>query len=228
MPVWTDIQPHVDVDGVLRGQGADPAAIRQRRPAMVKMAEQALEEGLPLVEPRVVFRTFKVASVTHEQLHLEGGGRLRSKLIAQHLAPAHELAVLLCAIGSSLEQYSTEMWAESAGYALALDGVGSAAVEALANAACARFEQQALAKGWQTSIPLSPGMIDWPIIDGQPDIFRLLEGEPLDIQLTPSCVMLPRKTLTMVLGSGPQMATGGKTCDFCSLKEVCKYQDHYA
>jgi hypothetical protein len=120
------------------------------------------------------------------------------------------------------------MWADSASYSLALDGVGSAAVEALANAACRYFEEQAAGEGWQTSIPLSPGMIDWPLVEGQPQIFHLLENEPLEVELTNSYIMLPRKSLTMVLGAGPEMTAAGRTCDFCSLREVCRYQDHYA
>lgn len=227
MPTLTHLIPEVDIDSVLRGQGADPAVIRRRRPALVYMAAQALAEGLPLIEPIVIYRQFNVSAVQHEQLHLEGGQRLRGKLPVQHLAQAKQITVLLCGIGASLEQYSDEMWAESAGYALALDGVGSAAVEALANAACRHFEDQARLQGWQTSIPLSPGMIDWSTLEGQPEIFRLLGDEPMPVQLTESCLMMPRKSLTMVLGSGPDMTTGGRTCDFCYLRDVCKYQDHY-
>lgn len=227
MPNLTHIFPQIDVDAVIRGQGADPAILRQRRPAMVKLAEQALEEALPLVEPLVTYRAYAVEGVRHESLLLAGGRKLTGKLLAQHLAQARQVYILLCSIGASVEQYSAELWASSPAYSLAVDGVGSAAVEALANAACRHFEQQAAGQGWQTSIPLSPGMIDWPLVEGQPQIFDLLDDEPLAVELTPSTIMLPRKSLTMALGVGPQMTTAGRTCDFCSLKEVCRYQDHY-
>lgn len=227
MPKITNIIPEIDVDAVIRGQGADPAIIRQRRPAMVKLAEQAMEEALPLVEPTVIYREFAVQGVTHERLLLEGGHKLAGKLLVQHLAQAQRVYVILCSIGTSVEQYSSEMWASSATYSLALDGVGSAAVEALANAACRYFEDQAAFQGWRTSIPLSPGMIDWSLTEGQPQIFKLLDGETLGVELTPSMVMLPRKTLTMILGSGPELTAAGRTCDYCSLRDVCRYQDHY-
>jgi len=227
MPQITNIQPEIDVDAVIRGQGADPAIIRQRRPALVKLAEQALEEALPLVEACVVYREYAVQGVTHERLLLNGGHRLTGKLLVQHLSQAQRVYVILCSIGTSVEQYASEMWASSALYSLALDGVGSAAVEALANAACRHFEDQVAGLGWRASIPLSPGMIEWPVGEGQPQIFNLLDGETLGVELTPSMIMLPRKTLTMVLGAGPEMSTGGRTCDYCSLREVCRYQDHY-
>ena len=113
-------------------------------------------------------------------------------------------------------------------YALAMDGAGSAAVEALANAACRYFEKQALEEGLQASIPFSPGMTDWAVADGQPQIFQLLGESGSIVTLTPSCIMVPKKSLTMVMGIGADLTSASKTCDFCSMRDSCRYQDHYA
>jgi hypothetical protein len=228
MPKLENLEIHIDADAVLRGQGATPAIIRSRRPALVSLAEQAIQEGLPLVEPSVVMRQYSIEGVRHERLLLDGGRQLPGKLLVQHLGQARQINVLLCSIGTSLERYSQEMWNSSATYALALDGVGSAAVEALANAACRFLEDQAAAQGWKSSVPLSPGMVDWPVEVGQPQIFQLLEEETAGVDLTQSFIMIPRKSLTMVVGVGPDLEMGGRTCDFCNLREVCRYQDHYA
>lgn len=233
MPLLPTFPLHLDADAVLRGQGADPAILRARRPALVNLAQQALDEALPLVEQSAIVHEFDVEGVRHERLLLAGGQSLRGKLIAQHLGQARKLYVLLCTLGGSLEQFAEEMMSESPVYALAIDGVGSAAVEALANAACRHLEDQAAALGWKSSIPLSPGMIDWPVDEGQPQIFKLLEaaqtpGEPdLPARLSSSYMMMPRKSLTMVVGAGPQIEMTGRTCDFCNLRDVCRYQDHY-
>jgi hypothetical protein len=228
MPVLENLELHFDADAVMRGQGADPAILRARRPALANLAEQAIQEGLPLVEPSVVYKTFPVQEVRHERLIFAGGEQLSGKLIAHHLAQARQVYVLLCSIGSSLERYADEMWTSSAVYSLALDGVGSAAVEALANSVCRHLEDQATEQGWKSSIPLSPGMMDWTVQEGQPQIFHLLEGEPLEVSLTPSYIMVPRKSLTMVVGVGPDLDVVGRTCDYCNLKDVCRYQAHYA
>jgi hypothetical protein len=228
MPVLENLELQIDADAVLRGQGADPAVLRARRPALANLAEQAIQEGLPLVEPRVVYKTFQVCEIRHERLLFAGGGQLDGKLIAKHLAMAQEIHVLLCSIGSSLERFAEQTWKQTSVYSLALEGVGSAAVEALANAACRRLEDQAAEKGWKSSIPLSPGMVDWSVEEAQPQIFRLLEGEPLEVSLTSSLIMLPRKSLTMVVGIGPEMSLTGRTCDYCNLRDVCRYQKHYA
>jgi len=113
-------------------------------------------------------------------------------------------------------------------YALALDGAGSASVEALANAACLYFENQAAKEGLQASIPFSPGMVDWTVADGQPQIFDLLGEAGTIVNLTSSYIMIPRKSLTMVMGFGASLKSSGKTCDFCIMRGTCRYQDHYS
>jgi hypothetical protein len=226
MPLLEDIDLVLDVDGALRGQGAAPDVIRRRSPHLVQVAERALEEGRPLLRPRVLYRYSEIVSLRHETLHLEDG-TLRGPLIAQHLAGARRIVTLVCTIGGQLSERVTELMGKDILYALALDGVGSAAVEALANAACRLFEDQVAAQDWQTTIPLSPGMVGWPVDEGQPQIFKLIDASEIGVSLTEGHVMLPLKSLSMVLGMGPELETGGRPCDYCSMRETCRYQDHY-
>jgi hypothetical protein len=37
--------------------------------------------------------------------------------------------------------------------------------------------------------------------------------------------MIPRKSLTFMLGVGAKMAESARACVYCSLKETCRYQD---
>jgi hypothetical protein len=216
-----------DVDAVLRGEGAEAHVLRARSPALVKVAEQAMQEGSSLLRPKVIYQEFAVKGVRHERLLLNGGQTLESKLLVQHLAAAKALCIVLCTIGEALETRVSRTWVSNTVYALALDGVGSAAVEALANAACRYFEKQAAEKGLQVSIPLSPGMVDWPVEEGQPQIFRLLGEAGAAVRLTPSYMMIPRKSLTMIMGIGAEMKSAGRTCDYCAMRESCRYQDHF-
>ena len=133
----------LDVDTVLRGQGADPATIRKRSPRLVESAERALEEGNLLLQPRVTARRLLVEDLRHERLELEGGGKLSGELLVKHMGGAQEAIIVLCTVGEALERRAADVSKEDAVYGLALDGVGSAGVEALANAACALFEEEA-------------------------------------------------------------------------------------
>jgi hypothetical protein len=228
MPVIDGLSLAIDVDAVLRVQGADPGDIRRRNPGLMQVAQRALDEALPLLKPRVLYQRLPVGGLRHEQLDLPHGKRLHGALLAQHLAGADEVVLVLCTIGETLEKHASEIWKNDTVYSLALDGAGSASVEALANAVCASFEREAKEVGRRTSIPLSPGMVGWPIEEGQPQIFAILDPSEIDVRLTPSLLMIPRKSLTLVLGVGAKVIQSQRTCDYCSLKDTCRYQDHYA
>jgi hypothetical protein len=153
---------------------------------------------------------------------------LTGSLLAQHMAPAQQVALMVCTIGQALERRIAALMRSEPSYGLALDGFGSVTVEALGVAACARFEEQAAREGLHTGIPLSPGMIGWPVDEGQLQIFSLLDTERIGVRLTESAQMIPRKSTSMVLGIGRQPFSEGRACDFCALRETCRYQDHYA
>ena len=216
-----------DVNAVLRGQGADPEVLRARRPKLVEMAEKARLESIALLSPRVFYRELEIEGIMHEQLLLEGGRKIDSKLLVQQLAGASRLIVLLATIGEELEKRVTQIWDADMVYALALDGAGSASVEALANAACLYFDQQAAEAGLHASVPFSPGMLDWSVSDGQMQIFELLGENEFTVRLTSSYIMVPQKSLTMVKGIGSNLDSSGRTCDFCTMRGTCKYQERY-
>ena len=217
-----------DADQVLRGQGSDPEIIRARSPALAQIAEQAIQEGAPFLEPKVYQKRLLVDSFNHDRVRTETGALFQGPLIAQHLASVSEVVAVLCTIGSQLEEHANEVMAVDASRGLALDGVGSAAVEALAHTACSQVEQQAKASGNQTTIPLSPGMEGWPIAQGQDQIFALWPPEAIDIQLTSASMMVPRKSLSMLIGVGKHVVRQGTACDYCCMRQTCRYRAHNA
>ena len=234
MPVLTNWNLSLDADQVLRAIGADPQVIRHRRPALLETAEWALKEGMPLLDAKVLHRQAAVKGFRHERLELDlphgvdGQPVLKGPLIAQHLGPAEQVILLVCTIGAELENIVSDLMQTDPLLGWTMDGLGSAAVEALSLEACNHFEAQAALNGLHTSLPLSPGMIGWPLEQGQPQIFNLVDGSEARISLTSSGQMIPRKTLSMAIGVGAKIGRSGRTCDFCSLNETCQYQNHYA
>jgi hypothetical protein len=239
MPLITNWEINLEADHILRAQGADPEVIRWRKPALVRTAEWALQEGMPLLTPAALYIELPVKALRHERVILEHPelnnqkSYLSGALLASHLGPAERLAVVVCTVGAAVESVASELMPSDLLEGLALDAVGSAAAEVLGNAVCAFLESRAEGEGFQVTLPLSPGMLDWPVAEGQPQIFQLLESERakypgFQVQLTPDYVMQPRKSVSFVMGFGSQVNKQGKTCDFCAMKETCRYQNHYA
>jgi hypothetical protein len=227
MKKWQVADLEIDVDAVLRGQGADPEVIRQRSPRLIEIAEDALGIALDRLEPQVLVEEYEITGFSHDKLELINGKDLKGPLISGHLAGAKFVTIALCTVGSSIDELAAEIMEDDIVKGLAVDGVGSAAVEALANAVCREIEINAAAKGMETTIPLSPGMIGWGVEDGQPLIFNLADPSKHNIELTPHFLMVPRKSLSMIMGIGPNISSGARICDFCAMRETCRYQDHY-
>ena len=222
MTVRRDWSLDYDVDDVLRGQAADPAAIRARRPRLVEFAERALTNGRELIEPAVLSRRLEVEGVRHGRLMLEDGHRLSGDLAVEHLGPAEYVIVMLCTVGDSLAKVAIEESTVNLPYAFALDSVGSAAVTALGAAACNVIETAAITSGLETTVPLSPGMEGMPVDPGQREIFAMIDPSEVGVVLTASLEMIPLKSVTMVLGVGANVATPGGPCDYCTLRETCR------
>lgn len=225
MPVLRDIPLRLGVDEVLRAEGADPASLRARGPSFVALAEQALREGLPLVRTAVLYQLLPVERCLHSRVVLGGNGVLTGPLVAQHLARASQVAVVVCTIGPDLEKQAARVMASDLPYGLALDAVGSAAVEALAAAACHLLEAQAERNGFQATPLLSPGMVGWPVDEGQREIARLVDAKEIGVTFLPTGMMVPLKSLSFVMGFGTEVLKGGRPCDYCSVRERCRYRD---
>jgi hypothetical protein len=233
MPILNQWEFCLTSDEVLRSQGADSQVIKVRRPSLIKITENAIATGSPLLEPQVLYEQFSVKQFVHERLVLDvshGNSKkpyLSGPLISQHLARAQSVIIMVCTIGSLLDEMVSSLFKVDPTLAIALDGVGSAAVESLAIQACNYFEDMAKTAGLNTTMPLNPGMIGWPLEQGQLEIFTLLESEAIQVTLNESCMMTPNKSLSLVLGLGVDVSAVGTSCDYCSLKGVCKYQQHY-
>ncbi len=222
---WQVEDLNITVDGVLRGQGADPDIIRSRSPRLVDIAEKALSSAIDLLKPEVLIEEFSVIDIKHNSLELEGGKKLSGHLVTGHLVGSSYITVAICTVGSKIDDYASEVMDDDIVLGLAIDGVGSAAVESLANAVCSQIELTAAKDSLQTTIPLSPGMIGWGIEEGQPLIFDLIDQDQIGVSLTPHYLMLPRKSLSMIMGIGPGINSGERICDYCAMRETCRYQD---
>jgi len=240
MPVLRDWDLALDADKVLWGQGADPAVIRARRPKLAEVAERAIEEGRPLLAPAVAFERFPVQELRHGRLLLGDPCRsadgpaapvapharvLAGPLIAEQLSGAEEVVVAVCSVGDELAKYASEQFQGDFTRGLALDGLASAAAEALAEAMCRHIEEMVAAEGLQTSTPLNPGMIGWPLLEGQQQIFALVDTQEIGVSLGESGLMSPLKSVSFALGVGRDMNRAGRSCDYCTMRELCRYRD---
>jgi hypothetical protein len=211
-------------DQIIRAQGADPDILRTRKPGIYKVASQALELGMPLVKPVVVSQSYTVKNIVHNGIILEEDIRISSSLVANVLKNAHTIIPFVCSIGDGIEKLARQTSSDDPVLSMALDALGSAAVEQLIMEVCQRYELEATVISEFVSQPIGPGLEGWSVQEGQPLIFKLVDAASAGIYLSDSMLMNPIKSSSFILGVSRTPFETGSTCEYCNLKETCRYK----
>ncbi len=220
MPILRDVAISLTVEELLVAQKQS-----ELQPALVAAAEEAIALGQTIFAPAAVYDEFEVRSVAGERVELavdSAGLTVGPK--ADLLAPAKRLLVAVYTIGPALEARVGELY--KAGEPLLsymLDCVGVMALGMVGERVRRLAEEQATGRGWGVSPSLSPGsLVGWPL-QGQRELCALLPLADIGVQLNQYCVLKPHKSVSMVIGLGPDYETHqvGSVCHYCALRDTC-------
>ena len=231
MPVIRDIKLTLDLKHVLRRQGIGQPQSKLQ-PKIARVLQELLDtvSNCQLLEPVITYQRLAIADMQPDRVELSGDKFLLGSFIPSTLPTAKELAVVVCTIGSKLEEKAAQFFRQNEPLrGLLLDGIGSAAVDSLSEEACHIITQEASALGYQASSPISPGMPGLAISE-QKHLFELVPAEDIGVRLTSAQIMAPIKSISMVIGIGPKMTTWTKAemCKHCTLRKTCRYKVHAA
>ncbi len=198
--VRTDWQLSIDVDAVLRGQGVEPGRARSRHPHLLALADRALAEGRQHLHPQVVYRILNILRISKALVVLENGAEFRGFGIARGLAGSSAVIAAVATLGAGLEQEISRFKEVDSAFALALDGLGTAAISSLTTAA-RHFWTQLIAGGpHSTTAPLYPGMRGWNLAAAQTELFSLLDAQSVGVRLDSSFLVMPSKSVSLIIG----------------------------
>jgi len=166
------------------------------------LLEEACSEAQLLAKPQGIWQVYfydnssgTIFAPTHYPL---SGNKIIS-----YLNNCEKIAVMAVTIGQVLEQAVTAHFdAGRYSYALLLDAAGTTAVEMAADQISNAIREQGIKQGYQVLNRFSPGYGDWNIT-AQPDILELAHGHEINMTVTESCMLLPRKSITAVMGFMP-------------------------
>jgi hypothetical protein len=217
----TDFDISLEVADVLDGQGVPPARASER---LVAVAQEVLGQAQELIAPAALFATLPIRTLEHQEIILDNGATFSGPLVARALAGATQVAIAVCTIGPALEERMSDLFtAGDPVQAVALEGAGVAAVRQVSAQVGVRLCDVATARGLSVGMRASPGQEGWSI-QQQRVLFGLLPAQRIGVQLTSTCLMLPRKSVSFVIGLGPDMRADSVPCDFCSKRERCQWR----
>ena len=226
MTVVRDITLSLTTQAVFRREGVSEYS--RLRPEIGKLVNELLArvDCEHLVEPAIAYEIYPITEKSRDQLTLQGSTVVHGPLVPSFFPEARELAVAVCTIGPRLEQESKMCFSKSEPLrGLLLDGIGSAAVDALNLEVCRIVTREASFRNCQASSPLNPGMPGFPLSEQQ-QLFGLVPADEIGVRLTSTGMMIPLKSLSMVIGIGPRMPTWTQAdvCAHCNLRATCPYR----
>ena len=178
-----------------------------------------MEKSLSLIEPKAVYAFTRVVSIKGSEIVLESGHTLKSIILGDVLTLGQEVAPYVVTIGPRLEEEASKMGASNVLGAFALEKVGDYAVSK-ASAQLRRVVEKRL--GTIVS-SFGPGTGSGRLfgIEQQKVLFNMLNPlKNIGVRLTPSFLMVPRKSV-----SGVFAATLNEyvACQYCP-REKCEHR----
>jgi len=216
MPIIRDIRLRLHLDRVLRREGL-PKNI-QLNPAIKKVIFEMLKdiEQDSLLAPAIAYEILPVEKIISD-------GRIP---ISSLISGSREIAASVCTIGNRLEMHVKRYIDNNEPLsALIMDGIGSAAVDMLSGEACNLIASVASSRSYMAGSPVSPGMQGLPIT-GQKYMFDLIPAGEIGVTLTDSGTMIPLKSVSMIMGLGPEMKRWKRVevCATCHLRNTCSHR----
>jgi hypothetical protein len=189
--------------------------------------------------PRGVYGIFR-CELPDADTSVIGGKSFHSKVLRMHMEGSIAAAVMAVTVGPEVdERISGFMNEGKAAQGYIMNGVAAAAADTIADAVeeeilksiegGTEIDMEAggtinLQPGWKCTLRFSPGYADF-ILENQGEIFDLVKPGEIGLNLTKSCLMVPMKSITAVIGIGPGVNSEGYPCDICDRCNItgCKY-----
>ncbi len=226
MPVIHDIPVTLDTGELLRHQGM--AGCSRPRAEITTLMHEVLESirEQQVLKPAIIYESCEITGIFQDRICLKDDLALHGWLLPARFSLARKITVIVCTIGPKLEQAAAEYFRKGEPLrGLLLDGVGNAAIDSVVREACRLVRDEASSYDYQISSPISPGAPGFPVSE-QYSLFKLLPAGQVNVRLTKSGVMLPRKSISMLVGMGTDMPARveDKMCDSCNMVRSCMYR----
>lgn len=216
MPLM-EILPNVEERELTRLLGSRKG--RKLSPSLKKKVKNLKDKTSRIIKPRVQFKKHKIQKISPGVVQLESDHRLKSPKLSRTMRGSQEIVCFVGTIGKGIEKEIKQLMKQKRlSEAYVMDAMGSVMVENLVEQFQSKLRKHYKSQNKALSLPFSPGYCDWPITE-QKKLFELIEPHHAGVELTDSCLMKPRKSISGVVGLFPcereQELSGYNPCWEC-------------
>lgn len=193
------------------------------------MVDELMDEVQAVANPRYSYLIFDCRPTEDQAIEVVGTDLvLTGNSIYQHLHKAQKVALLAATLGIEVERQIRQYEITDLTKALILDACCTEYIETICDLAECDLEAHVREQGLTLNRRFSPGYGDLPLTL-QPDFLRVMEADrKLGINLSASLLMIPRKSVTAIIGlfadeKAARPRRKRNSCLDCELEE-CNYR----
>lgn len=193
-------------------------------PHIDTVADRVIDACKAAVTPRSVVRRCGITA-TADGVAVNGTDLvLKGEDIKKHLSDCNECCIICVTIGAGADSFIRTMMAVDTVHGLLADGAATAAVESCCDSVENTLRVELKKEGKYLTWRYSPGYGDFPFTQ-QPDILAFLQADRFaGVTCTDSCLMLPSKSVTAVMGIADRKPSGRRNkCSSCPNKDNCNF-----
>ena len=198
-----------------RGRPADERTIA--------LVESCSKQLLTNIRPRYLVK--RCACTITDTVVIEGTTlRLEGQSIQKHLQGCHDVLLFCATLSQKADILIRQSQIIDVARGLVMDCCATAAIEQVCDTICERLGREYAAKGEYLTSRFSPGYGDLPITI-QKEFLQVMDA-PRQIGLcaNESNLLIPRKSVTAVIGIRTEKRLQKKSCLTCAQKETCPYR----
>lgn len=188
-----------------------------------KIIDNCLVELLKIAKTNYIYIIFEIKREKRNIFLNDLNFKLEGKDIFNHLKGSKKCVVIALTLGYEVDRRIKYYSKIDLTKSLIFDACATAAIEALSDRVKAIIKRISVNSGYNTTNRYSPGYGDFPI-KTQKKIIDFLDAKyHIGLTVTDSNILIPRKSVTALIGVGKQIQTEKIGCEACRLYKTCLY-----
>ncbi len=191
-------------------------------PRILAILAEMKQELTGICKPQFGFRTIEGSILDGQTIRLEDREVHPGRIIVHCLRGSESFVLLVATAGQAYDAWRHEV--ECSGDMVRLlvaDSLGSTIVEAVVAHALDVLESSWASEGKHISNSYSPGYCGWDVSE-QKILFSRLPDGFCGVTLTESCLMVPIKSVSAIIGFGRELKKMPYGCAICRKKDCYK------
>ena len=183
----------------------------------LRSLDEGIRRAVECADPRGEWLRTTIAGVTDAGVETSEG-LIASPMFARVAGAASGGTRVVFALVTVGEAFDEELAREDSLLdKFVLDAVGSELAEIVADIVEETWKNEIAVAGLEASLRMSPGYCDWAI-QGQDVIFTALDASAVGVRLTPSCLMIPAKSVSSAAVAAERVPVK-VACEICSSQD---------